>query len=106
MLHGEDPRYEFSLFERSVHAGSQTSFELRKRQGRQWFVIVPYSGPGALTATLSVDGGEPLAFTQQDDGSLVLFLDQVIQADQVLSLSVTGLRSDAYVILNHNMRDK
>lgn len=106
MLNGEDPRYDYSLFERSVREGCSASYELRKRSGRQWFVIIPHSGPDSITASLSVDGGEARPLVPQKDGSLVLFVDEAVRMDQVLTLTVNGIRSDSFVIINHNMRDK
>jgi len=106
MLNGEDPRYDYSLFERSVREGCSATYELRKRSGRQWFVVIPHSGPDSVTASLSIDGGEPRALVPQSDGFLVLFVEEPIRMDQILTLTVCGIRSDSFVIINHNMRDK
>jgi len=106
MLNGEDPRYNYSLFERSVREGCCAKYELRKRSGRQWFVIIPYSGPDSITASISVDGSEAVDLTTLPDGSLALYLDEHIRDDQVITLSVYGNTSCSFVIINHNMRDK
>jgi len=106
MLNGEDPRYNYSLFERSVREGCYAKYELRKRSGRQWFVIIPYSGPDSIAASLSVDGGEAMALKPQADGMLALFVDQPIRDNQLITLFVHGNTSCSFVIINHNMRDK
>ena len=106
MLNGEDPRYDYSLFERSVREGCCAKYELRKRSGHQWLVIIPYSGPDSITAGISVDGGEAIALIPRDDGSLVLYVDEVVRDDQILTLTVNGIRSCSFVIINHNIRDE
>lgn len=108
MLNGADERYNFSLFERSIHAGQSARYALQGREGRQWFVIVPMSAKDALSATLQLSGQEPLPFERQGDGILVLWLDSPgLSREQTLTLTVSGGRSDqAFVILNHNTRER
>ena len=106
MLSGEDPRYDYSLFERSVHEGCTVEYVLAKREGQQWFVIVPHSGSDSITASISVDGGKIREFVPNEDGTLVLYIDEAIRDDQLLTLTVNGVRSDSFVIINHNTRNK
>ena len=106
MLSGTDIRYNYSLYERSIRGGSQISFTLEKRWGHQWFVIVPYEGPGSISASLSIDGGSPRSFTEESDGSLTLYTQEPVKEGQILTLTVSGIKTGSYVIINHNTRDK
>lgn len=110
MLNGEDERYNYSLYERSVQKGATVSFSLTGREGRQYFVIVPYSEDGGgLTASVSLDGApeKPFIQTEQGEGFLYVTLDEKVEKHQVIRVAVTGGTSDqAFVILNHNTRTK
>lgn len=106
MLNGEDERYDYSLYERSVHAGATVQYSLKGREGAQWFVIVPYSSKAGLRASLSVDGSTPEAFKSLDDGTLVLFSDTALNKNQILTLSVSANEAVSFVVLNHNTRVK
>lgn len=106
MLSGTDLRYNYSLYERSIRGGCQTSFTLENRWGHQWFVIIPYSGFGSISASLSIDGGSPRSFTEEADGSLTLYTPEPVNEGQILTLTVSGLKTCSYVIINHNTRDK
>ena len=109
MLNGEDKRYDYSLYERSVHSGATVTYILRGREGRQWFAIVPHDGAGSgLEASVSVDGGPGVALNETGDGILSVYLDTPdLSADKALLLSVTGGRENqSFVILNHNTRNK
>jgi hypothetical protein len=108
MLNGADERYNYSLFERSIHAGQSASYKLQGREGRQWFVIVPMSAKAPLSASLQIAGEEPRTFERRKDGTLVLWLDTPgLNREQTLTLSVSGSQADqAFVILNHNTRER
>ena len=107
MLNGEDSRYDYSLYERSVHRGRTVSYTLKGRVGRQWFVIVPISEKNSgLSATVSVGEDPPTAFSPGEKGILTIWLDTPgLQGDDPVRISVTGGdRDQGFVILNHNTR--
>lgn len=102
-LNGEDSRYDYSLFERSVQAGKTVSFELKGREGLQCFVLVPYSkNTGVISATIEVKDGEKVVFS--DSGDHVLLAGINCPQGKTLILSVTGIKDQSFVILNHNSR--
>lgn len=109
MLNGEDSRFDYSLYERAVKGGKSVTYTLVGRVGKQCFVIVPFSKSGSgISATLCVDGGEPVSFsTNAADGTLVAWLDTPqLTAKQAITLTVTNgsKQNQAFVVLNHNSR--
>lgn len=110
MLNGEDERYDYSLYERSVQKDAKVSYSLTGREGRQVLVIVPYAKDGGgLSASVALDGAQEKPFVQtgRGDGSLYVTIDDDLQKHQVIRVTVTGGQSDqAFVLLNHNTRIK
>jgi len=103
MLNGEDPRYNYSLFERSLKKGKKATYKLRRRTGRQTFVLVPFVGKeGSLS--IAVDGKSPKV-TELEDGTVLCSFDAT---GNDVSLSVTNKSGAAlsFVLLNHNSRKK
>ncbi len=103
MLNGEDSRYNYSLYERSLKKGKSATYKLRKRDGKQTFVLVPYVGKKGSLSVL-VDGKKRVT-TEQEDGTLVCSFDST---GKEISLSVTNRSGAAlsFVIINHNSRKK
>lgn len=108
MLNGEDQRYDYSLYERSVQAGKTATYRLEGRNGVQWFVLVPYGTDSGITATLAVEGGETVAFTPSSSGTLTAKLESLpAQGKHTLILTVNGGSSpQAFVLINYNSRKK
>jgi hypothetical protein len=107
---GEDKNYNYSLIERSVKAGKTVSYQLKSREGRQVFVVMPYD---AATAKLAVEvqrGGKSLAKGVLKDGNIQVVVPESkgVKASDVLTLQIknTGSQNTAMVILNHNTRKK
>lgn len=110
MLNGEDERYNYSLYERSVKAKATVSYTLKGREGRQTFVIVPYVDKNSgLTATIQFANGKSAKFQAQADGTLVYAgNDASTVRSDVITITVKNASSSnqAFVLLNHNSRDK
>lgn len=106
MLNGEDTRYNYSLYERSVRAGETVSYTLSGREGRQYFAIVPFSAESGMNAMLELPSGEEFHFIRNPEGILFLFVDRPdLSRGQDIRLSITGGdQSQAFVIVNHNTR--
>ena len=69
MLNGEDSRYSYSLYERSLKKGKSATYSLRKRSGRQTFVVVPYvKKKGSLSVLVN---GRKVKTLEQEDGTIV-----------------------------------
>lgn len=101
MLNGEDSRYKYSLYERSLKKGKSATYKLKKRYGKQTFVLVPFTKNEGSLGVL-VDGKKPIT-TEQEDGTLICSFDS---SGKEISLTVTNKSGVAlsFVLLNHNSR--
>lgn len=102
MLNGEDERYHYSLYERSLKKKSEATYRLRNRSGKQVFVIVPFNKQkGSLSVMVN---GENLSSTKEaEDGTLIC---NFIANGSEIYLTVKNLSTNplAFVIINHNSR--
>lgn len=103
MLNGEDSRYNYSLYERSLKKGKSATYKLKKRYGKQTFVLVPFTKKKGSLRVL-VAGKKPTT-TEQEDGTLICSFDS---SGKEISLAVTNMSGVAlsFVLLNHNSRKK
>lgn len=105
-MNGQDPRFNYSLYEKSVMAGKRVSYTFSGREGRQVFVVVPYKTSAKLNAKLLVSGKEAASSQRLSDGTLVLECTEGINTKTPLTLEISNEGSEgmAMVILNHNTR--
>lgn len=110
MLNGEDERYNYSLYERSVKAGLEVTYKLKGREGGQTFVLIPYGGKGAnLSGCIMLDDGMKIGFSPeiQDGGILVAYCESsILTRDKVFSVTIKNgsSQNQSFVIINHNTR--
>lgn len=107
-LNGENESYDYSLYERSVKSGATVSYTVKGREGRQWFVIIPYDKVNnGLSASIRVKGESPVPFTKSDNGILTVYLDNP-RLDILVPLTITvqGTRDQSFVLFNHNTRKR
>ncbi|MBR3709712.1 MAG: hypothetical protein IKM99_01970 [Bacteroidales bacterium] len=106
---GENPDFNYSLIERSIKAGLTTEYDLKSREGKQTFVIVPFD-PDATTleAEVSRNGISLAKGVRQKDGNIYITIapDQNVKPKDVLHLTIRnkGSQSMTYVLINHNGR--
>lgn len=106
---GENPDFNYSLIERSIKAGLTTEYDLKSREGKQTFVIVPFD-PDATTleAEVSRNGISLAKGIRQKDGNIYITIapDQNVKPKDVLHLTIRnkGSQSMTYVLINHNCR--
>lgn len=107
-LNGEDERYNYSLYERSVRAGFSVSYTLKGREGKQWFIIIPYDKDGGgLSASISINGGSKIPFAQAENGTIATYLDlPQLDVNDLMTITVRGTRNQSFVLLNHNSRKR
>ncbi len=101
MLNGEDSRYHYSLYERSLKKGKSATYQLRNRSGQQTLVLVPFvKKKGSLS--IFVDG-EKTNITEEEDGTVICTFNAT---GKEISFTVTNKSGAAlpFVILNHNSR--
>ena len=103
MLNGEDSRYNYSLYERSLKKGKSATYLLRNRSGKQTLVLVPFLKKKGCLSIL-VNGKKP-SVTEGLDGTLVCSFDS---SEKEISFTVTNKSGAAlsFVLLNHNSRKK
>lgn len=110
MLNGEDERYNYSLYERSVKAKATVHYTLKGREGKQTFVIVPYAASNSgLTATIKFANGKSSNFQKEPDGTLIYTDNEAsTQRNDVIAITVSNASASnqAFVLLNHNSRNK
>lgn len=110
MLNGEDERYNYSLYERSVKAGMEVTYSLKGREGAQVFVLIPFKGENAqLSGYITLDGGQQIVFEteKQDVGLLVAYCkSSILTRDKKFSITIKNgsQENQSFVIINHNTR--
>lgn len=105
-LSGESDCYNYSLYERVLKADKSVTFHLKKRMGRQTFVIVPFKGKAAkMSASVSLGGKTEMG----TDGTIVITCDGKSLTDgSVIDVTITNgsNANQSFVLLNHNTRKK
>ena len=101
MLNGEDSRYYYSLYERSLHKGKSATYKLKNRNGKQTIVLVPFAKKKGSLNVL-VNGKKPI-MTEDNDGTVMCTFNATRKE---LGLTVANKSGTAlsFVILNHNSR--
>ena len=104
MLNGEDSRFNYSLYERSVKGDSEVTYRFKGREGNQTFVLVPFDPQAALSTILEVEGMEPVPFSVTGDVLVARFSSAELSRDRTVAITVTNGSSDglSFVLLNHN----
>lgn len=111
MLNGEDERYNYSLYERSVKAGQKVSYRLKGREGTQIFVLVPFHGEqSGLSGEIQLEEEAPVAFQVEEgaerDVLSARFVSSVLTREKEIVLTVrNGSRENqSFVLINYNSR--
>jgi len=111
MLNGEDERYNYSLYERSVKAGQNVSYRLKGREGTQIFVLVPFHGEqSGLSGEIQLEEEAPVAFQVEEgaewDVLSVRFVSSVLTREKEIVLTVRNGSSEnqSFVLINYNSR--
>lgn len=108
MVNGEDSRYDYSLYERSLKPKAQVDYRLTGREGKQVFIIIPYNRNAALEATVRC-AGRKWSGKKEDDGTYTIRWDTdtpSVDMEFVLSVTNGSGSPQSFVIINHNTRRK
>lgn len=106
-LNGEDERFDYSLYERSLKASSTVTFKVKGRVGQQTFVLVPHTAQGhGLKLALSAPG---LSFTHKatlPNGAQVFVSQGKAAKDRHITITVSNASRapQSFVLINHNSR--
>ena len=104
MLNGEDERYCYSLYERSLKKGKAATYQLNKRYGKQTIILVPFlKKKGSLT--ILVDGKKP-SNIEGEDGTLLCTFNHITRKELSITITNKSGKALSFVILNHNTRKK
>lgn len=109
---GEDPNFFYSLIERSVKAKSTVCYQLKSRQGEQYFVIMPFNPTDAknLKVKATLNGKSVGKTSKDDEGYIILYIskDKHIGPTDEIQLEITNSSNNsiAFVIFNHNTREQ
>lgn len=109
MVNGEDARYDYSLYERTLKPMAQVEYHLTGREGKQVFIIIPYNRSKALEATISC-AGKKWPGKVEDDGTSIIIRWETdtpsVDMEFVLSVTNGSDSPQSFVIINHNTRRK
>ncbi|MDE6277053.1 MAG: hypothetical protein K2M06_02995 [Muribaculaceae bacterium] len=104
MLNGENPHFNYSLYERGVKAGSTLEYTLKGRSGSQCIVIMPYDGLKSAGLDVSVSaGGKVMTKTIEKDA--YIFTGSVAEGQTVKIRVANGTdKPRSLAIFNFNSR--
>ena len=105
-LNGNDPNYNYSLTERGIKKMCSVSYELKHREGKQTFVVMPYDISTNAIEAQAYRNDNPVGEVHISNGNLVLQINENINSDDLLRLVITnhGNENMPVVIINHNTR--
>lgn len=109
-LNGNDPNFNYSLTEIGIKPRSSVSYELKYREGKQTFVVMPYDKDKAQQIELdaSLNNRWIAKGKREDDGNIYLQINQAVTSLDVIKIEIKN-DSDAkvpFVLINHNTRKK
>lgn len=104
MLNGENPNFQYSLYERAIKPNSSLSYSLKGRYGQQCFVIIPYDNIKKCGLQISISVDNQL-FNLEQNSDCYIFTGNVPKGKTV-DVKITNNSSSArsYAILNYNSR--
>ncbi|MDE6311186.1 MAG: hypothetical protein K2L96_05140 [Muribaculaceae bacterium] len=104
MLNGENPNFNYSLYERGIKPMSTLEYTLKGRSGAQCIVLMPYDGLKASDLEVSVScGGKTLEKTCTKDA--FIFTGKAPQGQPLkITIKNTGDKARSFAILNYNSR--
>jgi hypothetical protein len=108
-LSGDNPHFEYSLFEKGIKKGATATYTLSGRSGQQCFVIVPYSAGQAYSTELRIGSGTALRPDKDENGVTYYVISSKAgpKPGENITLKITNKdsRSNAsFVVINHNYR--
>ena len=111
MLNGEDERYNYSLYERSVKAGQKVNYRLKGREGTQIFVLIPFHGEqSGLSGEIQLEQEAPVVFQLENETDRDVMSARIVSSEltreKEIVLTVRNGRSEnqSFVLINYNSR--
>lgn len=107
-LNGNNPNFNYSLTERGIKKGCTVSYEMKYREGKQVFVVMPYDIGKVkdISFEMFLNGQSIGTGRLQEDGNLYLTINQAVRSSDILRLVITNHSSIdmPVVIINYNTR--
>lgn len=105
-LNGNDPHYNYSLTERGIKKQCSVTYEMSYREGRQTFVIMPYTSNSEKLEVKAYLNDKPVGETSIDNGDIVLSINTHVIKSDTIRLVITNKSNEdmPIVIINHNTR--
>lgn len=111
MLNGEDERYNYSLYERSVKAGQNVSYRLKGREGTQIFVLIPFHGEqSGLSGEIQLEQEDPVVFQLENETDRDVMSARIVSSELtrekevVLTIRNGSSENQSFVLINYNSR--
>ena len=113
LLDGTDLRFNYSIYEKGIKKGCCATYnKLSGRIGKQVFVIIPYSAKQPYETELQSSNGVVFKPTHRDDNGITYYYIDTPEGpskDETLVLKIINndsLNNQAFVVINHNYRNK
>lgn len=102
---GMDNRYQYSFIELTAQKGSNVSYDITGRSGKQIFAIVPYYDNSAIEVSVSYNGKSNCK-EEVSDHVTYLFIDDNLNYNDTLHLTIENCSKEhiSFVIINFNSR--
>lgn len=107
MINGEDARFDYSLYERTLKAKSTVWYCLRGRKGKQTFVIVPFNKSATPDLTVTLAGSAAKGKCDMGAGTITIECNAGTirnSNEVVLIVENKSSKPQPFVIINHNTR--
>jgi hypothetical protein len=110
MLSGENPHFQYSLYEKGVKKNATSTYTLSGRSGQQCFVIVPYSRKQNYSTELRI-GSKAVSHPDRDENGITYYIISTKDGPKPgenITLKITNKDRDSdssFVIINHNYRN-
>lgn len=98
---GNDPKYNYSLYEVKVKPGCHVRSRLSHRKGQQYFVVIPYED--GISAEI-ICKGSSIPYSIMKDGSMAFVVEKSLNEDDIIEISISNNTdsSRSAVVINHN----
>lgn len=107
MINGEDARFDYSLYERTLKAKATVRYRLRGRKGKQTFVIVPFHKSATVDFAVALVGCTAKGMCDMSAGTIMIECNAGTirnSNEVVLIVENKSSKPQPFVIINHNTR--
>lgn len=108
---GADPRYDYSVYEKSLKGGSAVSYEVTKRNGKQIFAFFPCRKASKFAYSVKVKRGETeneVDDTVVENGITYFIINEALTASDIITITIQNNNNtgEAVAIANYNSKKR